>query len=39
MTAATEPLRRDNVWYLEQCLLHGADYLLIDDTYEAEVSL
>ena len=34
-----EILRRDNAWYLEQCLLHGADYLLIDDTYEAEVSL
>ncbi len=34
-----EALRRDNAWYLEQCLLHGADYLLIDDTYEAKVEL
>lgn len=34
-----ETLRRDNAWYLEQCLLHGADYLLIDDAYEAKVEL
>lgn len=39
MTAATETLRRDNAWYLKQCLLHGADYLLMNDAYEAKVSL
>lgn len=34
-----EALRQDNAWFLEQCLLHNADYLLIDEEYAVDVDL
>lgn len=32
-----ETLRRDNAWFLEQCLRYGTNYLLIDENYAAEL--
>lgn len=34
-----EALRQDNAWFLEQCLLHKAEYLLIDEQYVVDIEL
>ncbi|HBA48561.1 MAG TPA: adenylate kinase, partial [Lachnospiraceae bacterium] len=34
-----EALRQDNAWFLEQCLLHKAEYLLIDEQYAVDIEL
>lgn len=34
-----EAVLRDNAWFLEQCLLHKADYLLIDKEYAVDIEL
>lgn len=34
-----EALRQDNAWFLEQCLLHNAEYLLIDEQYVVDIEL
>ena len=34
-----EALCQDNAWFLEQCRLHNADYLLIDEEYAMDVDL
>ena len=31
--------RRENAQMLEQCLKHGAEYILIDEAYEADIEL
>ena len=34
-----EAVRRDNALMLEQCLLHGAEYILIDEAYQVDIEL
>lgn len=34
-----ETVRRDNARMLEQCIRHGAAYILIDDAYEVDIVL
>ncbi len=34
-----EAVRRDNAWFLEQCLFHKANYLLIDEEYTVKIEL
>lgn len=34
-----EALRQDNAWFLAQCLLHNAEYLLIDEQYVVDIEL
>ena len=34
-----ESLRQDNAWFLAQCLLHKAEYLLIDEQYVVDIEL
>lgn len=34
-----ETVRRDNVQMLEQCLRHGAEYILIDEGYQVDIEL
>ena len=34
-----EMVRRDNAWMLEQCLKHGAEYILIDEEYQVDIEL
>jgi len=34
-----ETLRGDNARMLEQCLKHGAEYILIDDAYQVDIEL
>lgn len=34
-----ETIRRDNARMLEQCLMHGAEYILIDDVYQIDIEL
>lgn len=34
-----EMVRRDNAQMLEQCLKHGAEYILIDEEYQVDIEL
>ena len=34
-----ETMRRDNAQMLEQCLKHGAEYILIDEEYQVDIEL
>ena len=34
-----ETLLQDNSWFLEQCRLHGTNYLLIDEDYTTRIEL
>lgn len=34
-----ETVRRDNARMLEQCLRHGAEYILIDEEYQVDIEL
>ena len=34
-----ELVRRNNAWFLEQCLLHKANYILIDEEYKIDIEL
>ncbi len=34
-----EAVRRDNAWVREQCILHGAAYIFIDEAYRVDIEL